>query len=225
MPSRSDDAEAEPEVIGTAWTRAAVVLGARPDVAARHAAELVTRYAEPHRRYHEALHIRAVLRDSGWLAGELGLAPHERELLVLAACAHDVVYDAAPGADERASAAWALERLTSSGVATEGAERVAELVLATMTHDADAGDRVADALLDADLAILAAPAHEYAAYVAAVREEYRTVPQPQWRHGRSDVLTRLLGRREIYRSVPARTRWTDAARTNMIAELRSLAGR
>lgn len=192
------------------WAEALTVLGGRPDAWPR----LEARYGEPHRRYHTLDHAAAVARDSAWLAADLGEV--DRALVAVAAWTHDVVYDAKPGEDERASAVWAREAL--DGVAETHRERVEGLILATIKHDAPAGDDLATALLDADLAILGAPKERYAAYAEAVREEYTKYPDDVWREGRIAVLEGMLAR-ELYRSEAARTRWASAARENLAAEL------
>ncbi|HEV7205124.1 MAG TPA: hypothetical protein VGN18_10970 [Jatrophihabitans sp.] len=206
--------------IRQAWDDAICTLGGTPD---RAADDLVTRYAEPHRRYHTTRHVEAVLADADRLGTELGLTARDRAVVVLAACAHDVVYDARPGEDERASAAWAVAALTRAGLAPELASRVEALVLATLTHEAAPDDLPAAVLLDADLAILAAPPADYADYVAGVRAEYAAVPDDAWRTGRSAVLEALAARAELYVTAPARARWEAAARANVARESAALA--
>jgi predicted metal-dependent HD superfamily phosphohydrolase len=192
------------------WRAAVAALGGTPDAWPR----LESRYGEPHRRYHTLTHAAAVARDSAWLAG--GLGETDRAVVAVAAWTHDVVYDANPGEDERASAVWAREALT--GVAEAHVERVESLILATIEHDAPADDHLATALLDADLAILGAPEARYAAYAGAVRQEYAKYPDDVWREGRIAVLEGMLSR-TLYRSEAARTRWASAATANLTAEL------
>jgi predicted metal-dependent HD superfamily phosphohydrolase len=195
---------------GAAWTAAVEALGGDPEPARAAAAELTARYAEPHRSYHTGRHVAAVLRDTSLLADALAIDARERHLLVLAACAHDVVYDARPGDDERASAEWARTHL--DGVAGADRDRVADLVLATLTHTAPAGDLGAAVLLDADLAILAAGPEDYAHYVRAVRKEYSAVTDDQWRTGRAQVLTDFAARADLFVTAPARSWWDGTAR-------------
>ncbi|MGW4062344.1 HD domain-containing protein [Amycolatopsis sp. NPDC004747] len=192
------------------WSEAIGELGGGPGAWPR----LEARYAEPHRRYHTLAHAAAVARDSAWLAE--GLDDTDRAIVAVAAWTHDVVYDAKPGEDERASAAWAREAL--SGVAEAHVERVEGLILATIGHDAPPDDLLATALLDADLAILGASEEQYAGYARGVREEYAKYPDDVWRAGRIEVLERMLAR-ELYRSGTARTRWASAAEKNLTAEL------
>jgi predicted metal-dependent HD superfamily phosphohydrolase len=194
------------------WPDAVVALGGEPDEDTWR--RLESRYGEPHRRYHTLDHAAAVARDSAWLAGDLG--ERDRAVIAVAAWTHDVVYDAKPGEDERASAAWAREAL--AGVAEAHIKRVEGLILTTIKHDAPEDDHLATALLDADLAILGAPEAKYAAYAKAVREEYAKYPDDVWREGRIAVLEGMLSR-TLYRSEAARTRWATTARTNLTAEL------
>jgi predicted metal-dependent HD superfamily phosphohydrolase len=196
------------------WPDAIAAIGGEPDEDTRR--RLEARYGEPHRRYHTLDHAAAVVRDSAWLARDLDET--DRAVIAVAAWTHDVVYDAKPGEDERASADWAREALVGVGVAEPHILRVEGLVLATIEHDAPPGDLLATALLDADLAILGAPKEVYARYAEAVREEYAKYPGDVWREGRAAVLEGLLSR-PLYRSEAARTRWASAAAVNLAAEL------
>ncbi|WP_116113951.1 HD domain-containing protein [Amycolatopsis ruanii] len=205
----------------TEWVSAVRALGGDGEVAADAAADLAARYAEPHRRYHDTAHVLAVLRDSAALAAELRLPPEERAVLTLAA-AHDVVYDGRPGEDERRSAEWAVSWLRRAGVSAGHVSRVEELVLATLTHAAPDGDLTAQALLDADLAILGAGEATYDRYRTAVRAEYAPISTELWRAGRSAVLADLLAREPLYATAAARLRWEAAAKVNLARELASL---
>ncbi|MCP3799121.1 hypothetical protein NLX83_07620 [Allokutzneria sp. A3M-2-11 16] len=160
-----------------------------------------------------------MLVDVGLLGASL--VDVDRDVLTLAVCAHDVVYNGRPGEDERASAAWARSHLLDASVHEQVVARVEKLVLATITHESD-GDLLADILLDADLAILGASEEQYDAYVRAVRAEYAHVPDEHWRVGRSAVLRGLVDREVIYRTADARRRWDSAARSNMRRELAAI---
>ena len=205
--------------VAQAWLAALAELGGVPTAAAD---ELEQRYQEPHRRYHTLAHIEAVLGDAAWLAAELGLAARDRALVMLATCAHDVVYDGRPGLDEESSANWARDRLAVAGVPEEYGERVSQLVLATALHEADQTDLACCVLLDADLAILGAAEAAYARYVEAVRDEYGALAEDVWRAGRAEVVRNLLARPALYATEPARHKWDARARSNLAAELAAL---
>jgi len=217
VPAEPDAASA-----GAVWASVVQALGGARGAARAAGADLDARYAEAHRGYHGAAHVLAVVRDSSALAGELGVAPGDVAALTLAACAHDVVYDGRPGEDERASARWAQDQLAAAGVPGPVGARVAQLVLATLIHEAAGDDPAAAALLDADLAILAAAPADYDAYVWAVRGEYAHVDDTAWRIGRAAVLRSFADRERIYVSTPAHDRWEDAARANLARELATL---
>jgi predicted metal-dependent HD superfamily phosphohydrolase len=191
------------------WDNAVAQLGGQAT-----ARDLETRYAEPHRKYHNAAHVMAVLRDASLLVSPLD------PVLVLAICAHDVIYDARPGDDERASAEWARTWLTSSGIAPDDIARVESLVLATISHQSD--DPLAQLLLDADLSILAADQDVYDLYTRCVREEYASYADPVWRAGRATVLKTLLERENLYQTRRGRELWDAKARINLRRELDSL---
>ena len=193
------------------WDEAVVILGGVPA-----ATDLEQRYAEPHRKYHNLTHVRQVVRDAVALTDG-----RDRALVALAAWAHDVVYDGRPGDDERASAAWARTNLTAVRLAEADIARVEGLVLATIDHTAPPGDRVAQALLDADLAILAADPAEYERYRQAVRAEYAHVSDADWRTGRAAVLRSLLAKESLYLLA---THWEAPARRNLAEELAALEG-
>ncbi|SMC84143.1 HD domain-containing protein [Kibdelosporangium aridum] len=193
------------------WNRAVEVLGGVPTDAA---ADLTQRYGEPHRAYHNAFHIAAVLREAWEIAD---VSAEDWAILTLAICAHDVVYDARPGDDERASAAWAREKLTEAGLAERHIVKVSELVLATVGHQSD--DPLAHILLDADLSILGADPVVYDGYAVAVRAEYSAVSDELWRAGRSKVLRGLLERTDLFHTPQAVARWDAPARENLRREL------
>jgi predicted metal-dependent HD superfamily phosphohydrolase len=178
-------------------------------------AGLLRRYYEPHRRYHTTEHLAAVLDGVDELAAEAADADAVR----LAAWFHDAVYDPARGDNEERSAVLAERMLADSDLPAAAIAEVARLVRLTTTHDPREGDRNGAVLCDADLAILAADPERYAAYAAAVREEYAAVPDAAFRAGRADVLRGLLDLPALFRTRHGRERWETAARHNLETEL------
>jgi predicted metal-dependent HD superfamily phosphohydrolase len=175
------------------------------------------RYAEPHRRYHDTRHLMAVLEHLDRILAAIDIP--DREEVRLAALFHDAVYDPRSATNEADSAALAGDVL--SGVIPDAAiATVRRLVLATAEHRPAALDEAA--LLDADLAVLAAAPEAYAAYVAGVRAEYAHVDDDAWKVGREDVLRSFLEREHIF-STPAMAAEEAAARRNLESELAQLA--
>jgi predicted metal-dependent HD superfamily phosphohydrolase len=177
--------------------------------------ELLSRWSEPHRHYHDVEHLRAVLQAVDELAGEAD----DVRAVRLAAWFHDAVYAGRPGEDERASAELAAAMLRSLGLDAETIAEVVRLVELTAAHDPAPDDANGAVLCDADLAVLGGDPDEYATYAAAVREEYSQVSDDEFRAGRIAVLERLLSRMPLFHTVIGRERWEDAARRNVQTEL------
>ncbi|MFC5380930.1 hypothetical protein [Aquipuribacter nitratireducens] len=192
-------------------------VGAASAPAAAVEADLLTRWAEPHRRYHDLRHLAEVLERVDALAGHA----EDPDRVRLAAWWHDAVHDGRAGDDERASAALAREQLSGLGLPGRLVGEVADLVLVTTDHDpGEPADPDSAVLCDADLGILATGSDRYDAYAADVREEYGHVPDELFAAGRAAVLRRLLSRR-LFRT-PGATAWEPAARANLVRELEAL---
>ncbi|WP_433242232.1 HD domain-containing protein [Streptosporangium sp. CA-135522] len=176
--------------------------------------ELIARYGEPHRRYHTTDHLEAVLNHVDTLAGSAA----DPDLVRLAAWFHDAVYDPRRGDNEERSARLAERALPEMGLSADAVATVARLVRLTLTHDPAPDDADGAVLCDADLAILAAPPEVYAAYAAAVRQEYSFVPDDAFRRGREAVLRSLLDLPVIFRIADLEA----PARANIHAELERL---
>ncbi|MHA4775958.1 HD domain-containing protein [Streptomyces sp. MSC1_001] len=218
-------AEEHPELLQR-WN--ATLLAARtgregPDPAP-YGRNLLSRWAEPQRRYHTVDHLRAVLdridelTDQGGEGGEL-------ELVRLAAWFHDAVYRPDRSENEERSAALAEKALTEAGLTAHEVTEVARLVRLTTTHDPDQGDLNGETLCDADLAILAADPDTYRGYTQAVREEYGFVPDDAFRAGRAAVLRQLLGLPRLFRTPYGAAVWEEKARENLEKELAELTAR
>ncbi len=179
--------------------------------------ELLSRWNEPHRRYHGASHLADVLAT----IDELGAVEPDADRVrtELAAWFHDAIYDPRRADNEEQSAALATLRLPAIGIDAGRVAAIADLVRMTKTHVATTAEgRV---LVDTDLAVLARPAAGYDAYVAAVREEYAFVPEERWRQGRAAVLEGLLARRPLYCTPPMQA-YEATARANLTRELTNL---
>lgn len=180
--------------------------------------ELLVAYGAPGRGYHDLLHLGEVLDR----LDELASAGTSYDVLpvTLAAWFHDAVYDGRPDVEAR-SADLALERLRDSGLGDDAIDEVARLVRLTEHHRPDPGDVNGSALSDADLAILAAPAERYDAYVAGVRREYDALTDEEFRTGRSRILRELAAKPSLFETTHGRTFWEPAARVNLDRELRA----
>ncbi len=197
------------------WTDA---LGTHPDALAA-GQDLLTRYDEPHRRYHDRRHLAEVLAALRQLTAGRAV-PVE---VVCAAWLHDAVHDGRDDDEER-SAGLARRVLTELAVAPDVVDEVARLVRMTLTHEPAPEDLSGALLSDADLAVLGADPKRYARYAADVRDEYAHVDDDAFRSGRTAVLRSLLDRPRLYVTEQAHRRWDLAARRNLSNEISRLCG-
>ncbi|MEG8279275.1 HD domain-containing protein [Streptomyces sp. AHA2] len=211
---------ADPETLRTRFVRALEAVrgpSGGPDPVP-YADNLLARWQEPHRRYHTAGHLTAVLDR----VDELERYARDPDVVRLAAWFHDAVYLPDRSENEERSARLAERALPEAGVPDAQVAEVARLVRLTVTHDPADDDPDGQVLCDADLAVLASPPSAYAAYTAAVREEYHFVPNEPFRTGRAAILRRLLDLPRLFRTPHGAAEWEATARYNLSSELEML---
>ena len=168
------------------------------------------------RAYHNLRHIEEALGT--FLTIEEDLAPLDEARAILALAYHDAVYDPKSLDNEARSAAFMRAELAPLGADEADLAEIERLILVTRDHQAE--DFLGGLVVDADLAILAAPRDEYDRYAVAIRREYAHVPDEAYRIGRARVLEALLNRK-LFTSPLLDER---AARANMVRELGRLGG-
>jgi len=196
------------------WLRTAAAVGAHGDVAAA-GADLLTRWAEPHRRYHDIAHLDAVLHR----VDELATPDVHVDVVRLGAWFHDAVYEPTANDNEARSALLAHRVLGGLRVLDAVVSEVARLVTLTSTHAPEADDLEGTVLCDADLAVLASDADAYARYTTDVRAEFAHLDDATFAAGRARVLGSLLDRPALFSTEHGRTSWESPARENVRREL------
>lgn len=179
--------------------------------------ELVERWSEPHRSYHDLSHLLRVLESIDAL-----VTAREHPELVAAAWFHDAVHQGQAGTDERQSADLARNRLKLAGWSRSACDRVAQLILATLEHTPDADDADAQVLVDADLSILGTDEATYREYARDVRDEYRHVPDREFAPARAEILSRLLDKPALFHTERGFLLWEERARNNVRREISAL---
>ncbi len=178
--------------------------------------DLLERWGQPHRRYHDRTHLLAVLRALDRLTED---AP-PREVL-LAAWFHDAVHEGRAGADEEASAALAERLLPGIGCSPEQTAEVARLIRLTASHAPGSEDLPGRLLCDADLAVLGGAPAQYADYVRRVGQEYASVPRRDFVLGRLQILGRLA-EGPIFRTPAGQQLRAEQAAENLAVEIDDL---
>lgn len=197
-----------------AWSQAA---GPHPEAEAA-GRELLARYREPQRRYHDGRHLAEVLQALDALSPDADVPSP----VVLAAFWHDAVYDPTATDNEERSATLAEQVLTRLGLPRVDVDEVVRLVRLTATHDPADSDCAGALLSDADLAVLGAPAQRYGEYATDVRAEYAHLSDAAFAAGRAAVLRGLAERSRLFTTKQAHRRWDASARQNLSDELARL---
>ena len=175
--------------------------------------DLLRRWQEPHRHYHDVRHLAQLLASLAALSGGKPARP-----VALAAWFHDAVHDGVAGEDERASAALARTSLETAELPADEVDEVVRLVLLTIDHDPDPGDEAGNLLVDGDLSVLGLAPGRYHYYSRGVRLEYPQVDDQMFAAGRMRALDRLLSKEQLFGSFAGREFWEAQARGNLDVE-------
>ena len=201
----------------------ALAAGATVETVDDIGSDLLRRWHEPHRHYHDTTHLSEVLTAVDALCALGGLNGSNHAVAALATWFHDAVYAVDPAAANEAESA-SLARLSVDADLTA---RVVAVVLDTASHDLTpqaSADPARVVVHDADLWVLSAPVARFDEYCAQVREEYSQVPAALYATARAEVLRPFLVRDHVYRTGHARAEWEPSARENLARELTRLAG-
>lgn len=177
--------------------------------------ELLLRWNEPHRHYHCATHLLAVLEALDHLTERNVPRP-----VALAAWFHDAVYNGT-AADEEDSA-YLAQRLLEGVLPPDEATEIARLIRLTATHSPASTDHAGHLLCDADLSVLGGPPDSYFRYVTSVRQDYAHVSASDFATGRAGVVRRLLALETLFHTPKGRDLWSRQARLNLAQELAQL---
>lgn len=178
-------------------------------------ADLLRRWQEPHRHYHDVRHLAQVLGALAAVTDGRASRP-----VLLAAWFHDAVHSGTHGEDEERSARLAEVTLPEAGLPASEVGEVARLVRLTAGHAPEPDDVRGIELVDADLSILGQPPGRYHMYSRDVRLEYPRIPDLSFAAGRLEVLQALSSSEPLYRSAIGKGSWTGRARQNLISERR-----
>lgn len=179
--------------------------------------DLLARYAEQHRHYHDQRHLTELLET----IDELADLADDAGTVRLAAWFHDAIYDprADPGENEEVSAQLAELELSAYGVEAARITEIGLLIRLTAKHDCEPDDANGAVLCDADLRILSLSADRYDEYAAGIREEYGHIGDRDFARGRMTFL-QSLAETSLYATSRAQEQWEQAARENLRRELK-----
>jgi predicted metal-dependent HD superfamily phosphohydrolase len=177
--------------------------------------ELLGRWQEPHRHYHDVRHLHQLLS-----ALRVAADAEPPRTVELAGWFHDAVYEGVAGDDEERSAQLAEAELPGAGVPADEVAEVARLVRLTASHQPEADDFAGLLLTDADLSILGQPPGRYHMYSRGVRLEHADASDQLFAVGRIRVLKALSSKQPLYGLTTAQRAWFVQAHQNLAVERR-----
>jgi predicted metal-dependent HD superfamily phosphohydrolase len=175
--------------------------------------ELIKAWSEPHRAYHNLTHLNQCL---SLLIKNEYRAIHPTEI-ALALWFHDFVYNPPSKTNEEDSTYIASARLSEWGLVNDSVEYIADMILATKTHQSSDPDT--QLLLDIDLSILGDSEIGFDIYEQEIALEYSMYPPAVYIPGRIKCLQGFLDRPQIYHVL---TQFEAPARANLQRSIESL---
>jgi len=173
--------------------------------------ELVKRYSEANRKYHDLDHIVMMLDEHSEVVGG---ESYDKSAVEFGIWFHDAVYDPQSKSNEGNSAVLAENALLRLGFKSFFRDMVKDAIKAT-DHVSSAKTPEARMLIDLDLAILGQSKERFDAYEVAVRQEYAHVPDAEFRAARLAILQSFLERSFIYQTEFFEKKYGEAARRNL----------
>jgi len=178
---------------------------------------LLERYSETHRHYHDLSHVNHCL-------DELKTAEHlavNSMAVKMAIWFHDAVCDPSAKDNEEKSAELAKTILKKASLSAEFTKLAVNLILATK-HSVPPTDPDEKLITDIDLSSLGAPNEIFDENGQQIRKEYGWVPEELYRAGRSTFLKTLLNRPAIFSTQFFYDKYEAQARRNIARAIAQL---
>lgn len=179
--------------------------------------DLVKRYSESHRAYHNLKHIEACLVEFEEVRG-LAVDPKAIEFAIWY---HDAVYDTKRNDNEEKSCQLAIDVVRKFRIPINFGRVVLNHIMATK-HSSVPTHPDTQLFVDIDLSILGKKEERFDKYEEQIRFEYSWVPREQFNLGRSAILKSFLERPRIYSTDFFFEKYEAQARLNIERSLKHL---
>ncbi len=191
------------------WCRPSLASDAGREDAQRVYADLVKRYAEPHRRYHGWSHLLHCIDQFELAVGLL----QDPDAVEMALWFHDSIY--VPGAADNERRSAELFRESAAGaLRPEFVDKVYRFTMLTR-HVAPPVDTDGGFVVDIDLSSLSSDWSRFLEDSDRIRQEQSAIPDAEFYPAQALFLRFLLNRRQIYYSDFFHARCEQAARGNI----------
>lgn len=181
--------------------------------------DLVRRYSEPLRYYHNLSHTEFCLEEFDFVR-DFSSNPDRVEMAIWY---HDAVYDTRSSLNEKKSAQLAAVVARRAMLPEIFVRQVRRLILAT-SHKTPPKNLDSQVIVDVDLSILGQPEEIFEEYERQIRNEYAWVPEIVFNAERSSFLKAFLRRETIYSMGYFQDKYESQARRNILRSINRLAG-
>jgi predicted metal-dependent HD superfamily phosphohydrolase len=178
-------------------------------------AQIVDRYFEINRYYHNVMHIT---RMEDAYEKYFGSKIND-DALYLSLWLHDVVYVPGSNTNEEDSVNFFLDTVDNSKILfwPGEVEKISNAIMSTKTHNPS--NELEQIICDLDLEILSADKYAYDAYASAIRAEYSNFSDEEYIEGRKKFLDKMLWKDTIYYSEQMK-HLEPLAHANLLRELK-----
>lgn len=176
------------------WKELFVSYEVQEEIAEKYFEQIIEKYSEKQRFYHNLSHIQALLKSGGKLKNYF----QDYNSARLAIWFHDLIYNTKKSNNEEKSAELAVKVLTELNIPIATINLVEKMIIATKTHSINGLTEDGKIFLDLDLSILGASPEIYQQYHQAIRKEYSWVPWFLYRRSRKSILSGFLAREHIF---------------------------
>ena len=176
--------------------------------------EVISKYSEPHRSYHNLSHIYSMLMMAEDYYDFIG----NPILFELSIWFHDLIYDPNKNDNETKSAERALE-LLSPFLADSFLENLEKMILSTIDHSPILKDHDNELFLDINKSVLASEPTTYNQYTSAIRKEFSALPEELYLAKRKSFLEKFISRDQIFITPFFKENFEKQAVENIQAEL------
>lgn len=183
--------------------------------------EIVYRYAEQHRHYHNLAHIAFLFN----LCDQYIDSISNPIVTGFAILYHDIVYDTYRPDNEEQSAEIAENHLTQLNLKPAIIANIKQFIIATKDHTIPGTFSLQNDLslfLDFDIAILGSDAETYKDYNEKIRKEYLKYPDDFYKQGRKQALKKVLKSKRIFITNDFIKMMEETARKNINSEIAQL---
>ena len=179
--------------------------------------EIEKNYTNKKRYYHTLDHLENLYQQLTEVKEEI----EDWDTILFTLFYHDVIYKPTKSDNEHKSAELARERLQSIAYPVDKISKCFNQIIATKEHSISIC-KDTNLFTDADLSVLGQAWELYAVYSTQVRKEYAIYPDVIYNSGRKKVLNHSLNMDSIFKTKPFYSKYENAARQNLMKELKQL---